>query len=98
MNAGKFQRGVCICLDIRGIIFLCSDWDRSDMEGLDYNGLYEYLYRMKYGERYEFSGNSSGIPAEEFENLIMEFLPITADQIKNGQYLIRNIKLMTGND
>lgn len=52
------------------------------MEGLDYNGLYEYLYRMKYGERYEFSGNSSGIPAEEFENLIMEFLPITADQIK----------------
>ena len=25
---------------------------------------------MKYGERYEFSGNSSGIPAEEFENLI----------------------------
>ena len=29
-----------------------------------------------------FSGNSSGIPAEEFENLIMEFLPITADQIK----------------
>lgn len=52
------------------------------MEGLDYNGLYEYLYRMKYGERYEFSGNSSGIPAEEFENLIMEFLPITAEQIK----------------
>ena len=45
-----------------------------------------------------FQGNSSGIPAEEFENLIMEFLPITADQIKNGQYLIRNIKLMTGND
>ena len=82
MNAGKFQRGVCICLDIRGIIFLCSDRDRSDMEGLDYNGLYEYLYRMKYGERYEFSGNSSGIPAEEFENLIMEFLPITAEQIK----------------
>lgn len=52
------------------------------MEGLDYNGLYEYLYRMKYGERYEFSGNSSGIPAEEFENLIMEFLRITAEQIK----------------
>ena len=24
------------------------------------------------------------IPAEEFENLIMEFLPITADQLKMG--------------
>ena len=69
-------------LGYQGNNLLCSDWDRSDMEGLDYNGLYEYLYRMKYGERYEFSGNSSGIPAEEFENLIMEFLPITAEQIK----------------
>ena len=66
----------------QGNNLLCSDWDRSDMEGLDYNGLYEYLYRMKYGERYEFSGNTCGIPAEEFENLIMEFLPVTADQIK----------------
>ena len=66
----------------QGNNLLCSDWDRSDMEGLDYNGLYEYLYRMKYGERYEFSGNTGGIPAEEFENLIMEFLPVTADQIK----------------
>ena len=66
-------------LGYQGNNLLCSDWDRSDMEGLDYNGLYEYLYRMKYGERYEFSGNSSGIPAEEFENLIMEFLPITAE-------------------
>ena len=54
-------------LGYQGNNLLCSDWDRSDMEGLDYNGLYEYLYRMKYGERYEFSGNSSGIPAEEFE-------------------------------
>ena len=54
----------------------------KEQSTLDYNGLYEYLYRMKYGERYEFSGNSSGIPAEEFENLIMEFLPITAEQIK----------------
>lgn len=69
-------------LGYQGNNLLCSDWDRSDMEELDYNGLYEYLYRMKYGERYEFSGNSSGIPAEEFENLIMEFLPITAEQIK----------------
>ena len=69
-------------LGYQGNNLLCSDWDRSDMEGLDYNGLYEYLYRMKYGERYEFSGNTGGIPAEEFENLIMEFLPVTADQIK----------------
>lgn len=34
-------------LGYQGNNLLCSDWDRSDMEGLDYNGLYEYLYRMK---------------------------------------------------
>ena len=69
-------------LGYQGNNLLCSDWNRSDMEVLDYNGLYEYLYRMKYEERYEFPDNSCGIPVEEFENLIMEFLPATADQIK----------------
>ena len=82
MRIREVSKKCVYLLGYQGNNLLCSDWDRSDMEGLDYNGLYEYLYRMKYGERYEFSGNTGGIPAEEFENLIMEFLPVTADQIK----------------
>ena len=81
-NKRKLSRKCVRGLAYQGNNILCSNWDQEHMQKIDYNGLYEYLYRMKYGERYEFSGNSSGIPAEEFENLIMEFLPITADQIK----------------
>jgi len=81
-NKRKLSRKCVRGLAYQGNNILCSNWDQEHMQKIDYNGLYEYLYRMKYGERYEFSGNSSGIPAEEFENLIMEFLPITAEQIK----------------
>ena len=31
-----------------GSNLLRSNWDSGHMEGLDYNGLYEYLYRLKY--------------------------------------------------
>ena len=33
-----------VFVSYQGNNLLCSDWDRSDMEGLDYNGLYEILY------------------------------------------------------
>ena len=79
---------------------LCSDWDAEHMEELDYNGLYEYLYRMKRREertgQVEFQMEDyrkeqaefpvedyrEGIGAEEFESLIMEYLPVTAEQIR----------------
>ena len=35
------------------------------MQGLDYNGLYEYFYQMKYGEKFTAEKEVVGIPAEE---------------------------------
>ena len=66
----------------RGNNLFCSNWDAEHMEGLDYNGLYEYLYALKYQK--EFSGEDyrEGIPAEEFESLITEYLPVVAGQIR----------------
>ena len=52
------------------------------MEELDYNGMYEYLYAMKYQEKFNSEDYPNGIPKEEFESLIMEYLPITAEQIR----------------
>ena len=52
------------------------------MENLDYNGLYEYLYAMKYQKTFDGKAYSHGIPKEEFESLIMEYLPVTAEQIR----------------
>ena len=43
----------------------------------------EYLYVMKYQERFPFEAYPEGIPKEEFEHLIMEYLPITAEELRN---------------
>lgn len=69
-------------LGYQGNNLLCSNWDSDHMEGLDYNGMYEYLYGMKYQESFNPEDYSNGIPKDEFENLIMEYLPITSEQIR----------------
>ena len=69
-------------LGYRGNNLLCSNWDATHMEELDFNGLYEYLYTMKYGERFNAEDYPNGIPRDTFEDLIMEYLPITEDQIR----------------
>lgn len=66
----------------QGNNLLCSNWDTDHMEELDYNGLYEYLYQMKYGKKFSSKKYPKGIPKEEFENLIMKYLPVTAKQIR----------------
>lgn len=72
---------------VRGIGYqgnnlLCSNWDADHMEELDYNGMYEYLYEMKYQNKFDSQDFPNGIPREEFEGLIMEYLPVTAEQIR----------------
>lgn len=69
-------------LGYQGNNLLCSDWDEEHMEKLDYNGIYEYLYAMKYGTEFPAETYADGIPKEEFESLIMEYLPVTAGQIR----------------
>lgn len=73
---------------VRGIGYqgnnlLCSNWDADHMEELDYNGVYEYLYEMKYQNKIHSQDYPNGIPREEFEGLIMEYLPVTAEQIRD---------------
>ena len=69
-------------LGYQGNNILCSNWDVDHMEELDFNGMYEYLYAMKYGDKFNSEDYPDGIPKEEFESLIMEYLPITAEQIR----------------
>lgn len=44
--------------------------------------MYEYLYAMKHQKAFDAEDYSNGIPKEEFESLIMEYLPVTAEQIQ----------------
>ena len=72
---------------VQGLVYqgnnlLCSNWDADHMEKLDYNGMYEYLFAMKYHKAFDAEEYPNGIPKEEFENLIMEYLPVTAEQIR----------------
>ena len=66
----------------QGNNILCSNWDTTTLSTLDYNGAYEYFYRMKYGERLDPGNYTNGIPATEFESVIMEYLPVTAEEIR----------------
>ena len=52
------------------------------MKDLDYNGLYEYLYEMKYKKKFDAEKYAEGIPKDQFEKLIMEYLPIKAEKIQ----------------
>ena len=70
-------------LAYQGNNLLCSDWDADHMEHLDYNGMYEYLYAMKYQEQFPLEDYPDGIPKGEFERLIMEYLPVTAEEIQS---------------
>ncbi|MFP3155039.1 DUF6070 family protein [Lachnospiraceae bacterium ZAX-1] len=77
----------------QGNNLLCSNWDMEHMEGLDYTGMYEYLYRMKYEQQFKYDDYLQGIPKDDFENLIMEYLPITAEQIR--EYAVFDEKYQT---
>ena len=69
-------------LGYQGNNLLCIDWDGEDMEDLDYNGLYEYLYRIKYQDKFRAQDHWEGIPAEQFEQVITDYLPVTAEQLR----------------
>lgn len=69
-------------LGYQGNNILCSNWDADHMEELDFHGMYEYLYAMKYGNKFDSGNDGNGIPKDEFESLIMEYLPITVEQIR----------------
>lgn len=69
-------------LGYQGNNLLCSNWDAEHMEALDYNGLYEYLYEMKYHEKIRLEEYPNGIPKEQFEALILAYLPLTEEQLQ----------------
>lgn len=61
---------------------LWSDWDPENMAGIDYNGLFQYLYELDSGETFDSSLYTEGIPAEQFESLMTNYLPVTAEQLR----------------
>lgn len=78
----SMTRKVVAGLGYQGNNLLSSNWDRNHMKDLDYNGLYEYLYEMKFKKKFDDKKYADGIPKDLFETIIMEYLPIKAEQIR----------------
>ena len=81
-NKRKLSRKCVRGLAYQGNNILCSNWDQEHMQKIDYNGLYEYLYAMKYKKKYNGKKYPSGIPKDQFEQLIMEYLPVSREDIE----------------
>lgn len=69
-------------LGYQGNNLLCSDWNEKHMENIDYNGLFEYLYMVEYQERFDSEKYMNGIPKDEFEALMTDYLPVTIEQLQ----------------
>ena len=61
---------------------LHNNWSLNPRGSEQLHGMYEYLYAMKHQKAFDAEDYSNGIPKEEFESLIMEYLPVTAEQIQ----------------
>ena len=81
-NKRKLSRKCVRGLAYQGNNILCSNWDQEHMQKIDYNGLYEYLYSMKYKKKFNGKKYPSGIPKDQFEQLIMEYLPVSREDIE----------------
>ena len=81
-NKRKLSRKCVRGLAYQGNNILCSNWEQEHMQKIDYNGLYEYLYAMKYKKKFNGKKYPSGIPKDQFEQLIMEYLPVSREDIE----------------
>lgn len=79
---GEIAEKYLLPLGYQGNNLLCSNWNEDNLENLDYSGMYEYLYSVKYQEKLNADKYQNGIPKKEFEHLITEYLPVTAKQLQ----------------
>lgn len=69
-------------LGYQGNNLFCSEWNEEKMEDLDYNGLFEAFYQIEYQKMMDASQYADGIPQEEFEFLMIKYLPITNERLR----------------
>lgn len=58
------------------------EWDSTSMERLDYNRLYQYLYPIKYNQAFEPNQYKEGIPADQFEEVILSYFQLSAEKLR----------------
>ncbi|OUP02891.1 hypothetical protein B5F37_02780 [Drancourtella sp. An210] len=61
---------------------LWSDWDSEHKDKIDYNALFESFYEIKYQETFPVDKYADGIPKEEFEAVMKEYLPVSGEDLQ----------------
>lgn len=69
-------------ISYQGNNLFTSNWNKESMEVLDYNGLFEFLYNVKYQKKFKSKLYENGIPQQEFEELMLEHLPVSKEQVR----------------
>ena len=59
-----------------------SNWDKNHLKNLDFNGLYQGLYFIKCQKKLDYTKYPKGIDEKEFEQVMMKYLPISSEQLK----------------
>ena len=72
---------------------LDADWDEHHMEKLDFNSLFPILYQMQQKERFVYGDYRDGVPENEFEQMIMQYLPVDVKTLRN--YAVYNAETGT---
>lgn len=83
---GEIAEKYLLPIGYQGNNLFCSEWDENHMEDIDYNGLFEYFYAMKYGVRLDQEKYGNGISRNEFFELIQDYLNVTSEQLE--QYAV----------
>lgn len=81
-ECAEISRRYLSTIAYEGNNLLWSDWDPDNMDQIDYNGLFQYLYELDTGETFDSSKYTEGIPTEEFEGLITQYLPVSTEQLR----------------
>ena len=69
-------------LDFQKYNLMVTDWKKDNVEKILMPGMFEDFYYIKYGEIYR--GRSDSVPANEFEEIMLTFLPVTITQLRNA--------------
>lgn len=65
------------------------DWNKDDFSKLDFYDIFEKFYPVEYGKSFPYIMNKNlavtenyDVPAEEFENVIISHMPISAEELR----------------
>lgn len=65
-------------------------WNADNFAEVELNRLFSHFYVLKHGVQPDYSSYTDGINKEDFESLVMEFLPITKAQIQASAIVNEN--------